>query len=60
MATMDFKVQHIDSILPDISTHGGVFISCNMDHRSMELVVARIRENIDEEDWDAIVKATDA
>lgn len=58
MATMDFKVQHIDMLLPDTTTHGGVFISCDMDYVSMELVVARIREQITEEDWQLIVEAT--
>ncbi|MFT6835105.1 MAG: hypothetical protein ACJA0H_001139 [Francisellaceae bacterium] len=58
MATMDFKVQNIDKILPDNNTIGGVIISCNMDYISMELVVARIRENIDELTWAQILKAT--
>lgn len=59
MATMDFTVQNIDKILPDFGIPGGVKISCNMDYRSMELVVARVREHTTEEEWQEIVKATD-
>jgi hypothetical protein len=58
MATMDFKVQDIDKMLPDNNTIGGVIISCTIDYISMELVVARFRENIDQLTWARIIKAT--
>ena len=58
MATMNIKVQHIDSILPDMRINGGVMISCNMDMYSMELTIAKIREQLSEEEWNTIVKNT--
>ena len=58
MATMDIKVQHIDSILPDMRINGGVKISCNMDMYSMELTIAKIREQLSEEEWNTIVRNT--
>jgi len=59
MATMDFTVQNIDEISPDFGVPGGVHISCDMNYRSMEQVVVQIRENIDDETWEKIVKDTD-
>ena len=59
MATMNIKVQYIDSVLPDMETHGVVKISCDMNLHSMELTLAEMREQISEEDWKTIVENTD-
>jgi len=59
MATINFKTQHIDEISPNESKYGGVNISCDMDLDSMLKVVAEIRGQISEKDWEIIVSKTD-
>ena len=59
MATMNITVQHIDKVTPDISGHQSIVISCDMRYRDMKKIVAQIRTQLSESEFQQMLIDTE-